>query len=174
MGGNQWGDRTQMVCPSIRSLIDSSTRARSTAYRRAARHADPIEAHVGAAPLYHDAMHSPAQQPCDARCDRRLATKLGSNETNGEYFTVSTELFVSMLREGLVEWTLRANGDGYEIRRCAYCGTWFTPQSKARSRFCKYSCRKAFNNLRVTGDRDVTTFPCPSANEPVRWKSVAV
>lgn len=86
-------------------------------------------------------------------------------ETEGEFYTITSQLYVAMLREGLVEWMLHAADQGYELRRCAQCGHWFTPQLKARSRFCNPHCRKTFNNLRASAKRDVTTFICKVCDE---------
>jgi hypothetical protein len=87
-------------------------------------------------------------------------------ETDGEFSTVSTKTFAAMLREGIVDWTVRTAADGdYEVRSCTQCGKWFEPQLKSRSRFCSPKCRKDFNNLRNSAHDDVTMFKCGGCGE---------
>jgi hypothetical protein len=82
-------------------------------------------------------------------------------ESRGQHSTVGPSVYAEILREGLVDWTVRtASPDGYEVRSCSECGKWFEPQLKLRSRFCSSECRKKFNNRRNSTDESVTQFVC--------------
>jgi predicted RNA-binding Zn-ribbon protein involved in translation (DUF1610 family) len=86
--------------------------------------------------------------------------------TQGRYSSVQPDTWRAMMREGLVDWTVRTAADqDYEVRRCTSCGKWFEPQLKSRSRFCSPKCRKEFNNLRNSGREDVTSFLCAGCGE---------
>lgn len=92
--------------------------------------------------------------------NRVAATKRQSiDSSDGAFDAITQALYEEVVREGIVEWALRSEGDDYEVRRCAYCGKWFEPQLKGRSRFCSVKCRKGFNNLR-SSDGDASSFGC--------------
>lgn len=81
-------------------------------------------------------------------------------QSEGRFSTVGPIVFLEMLREGVLDWSLRtATEEGYEVRCCAQCGRWFEPSLKGRSRFCSDKCRKTFNNLR-NSDSDRASFEC--------------
>lgn len=87
-------------------------------------------------------------------------------DSEGRFSTVSREVYMAMLREGVVDWTVRTAADeGYEVRRCPQCAKWFEPQVKARGRFCSDKCRKTFNNRRNSGNDAVATFVCHGCEE---------
>jgi hypothetical protein len=99
--------------------------------------------------------------------DTVAAQRRASEERSEEHHaTVDREVYLAMLREGVVDWTLRTKADdGYELRCCTQCSKWFEPQLKSRSRFCSTWCRKMFNNVRNCGNDLVTTFVCPGCEE---------
>ena len=91
--------------------------------------------------------------------------KSSAEESNGQYAAVQVDTFTAMLREAVIDWTLRTEADeSYELRGCPQCSKWFEPQLKARSRFCSDKCRKGFNNLRNSGS-DAANFVCHGCNE---------
>lgn len=79
--------------------------------------------------------------------------------SDGQFATVSSQVFAEMAREGIVEWSMRTSMDeGYEVRRCPQCAKWFEPSLKSRSHFCSDKCPKTFNNRRTNDE--LNTFEC--------------
>lgn len=98
----------------------------------------------------------------------KVQVQIAENEsrTDGQYPTVGVDTYGEMVREGVVDWTIRTAADeDYELRGCAQCGKWFEPTLKARSRFCSTKCRKEFNNLRNGAGADYATFTCAGCEE---------
>jgi hypothetical protein len=93
------------------------------------------------------------------RRDADIATSRRSTDYHG-YDGVSRSVYVEVAKEGIFDWTVRAQASGFELRRCHKCAKWFTPVRANRARFCSDTCRSRFNAPLPKGSIDFSTFAC--------------
>ena len=73
---------------------------------------------------------------------------------------LSRGVFVEVAKEGIFDWTIRAQAQTFELRRCHKCAKWFTPIRANRARFCSDACRSRFNGPTPKFAIDTSTFAC--------------
>jgi hypothetical protein len=87
-------------------------------------------------------------------------------EQDGDPFSdFPRKLFQQLFDEGVLDWMIRSKRSNYELRGCIWCGRWFEPVIVRRGRFCSPSCRKRFNNARISADPSVRMFRCVDCQE---------